>query len=533
MRDYYLGIDLGTTNTVVAVAQKTRHGVKAEVLPIPQRDVDGFSEVSLRNLPSSFYLEKTGHISPEPVVGQFAKMNKEQFKDNIINYAKNFMGRDTTWEIDGDVISPEMVSSYYIRQCLNAFNEKYGESSSIAKVTITVPASFDLQQRAATIEAARLAGLSKDKIMLVSEPTSALIDFVNDQGELEDSCRLIDFSEGKRVLVFDIGGGTLDISVLNVSIVNEVFDIEEEAVSDHTLLGGYIFDFHIVEYLVDKYKRETGIDLKSREDYKAVQSYMLMCAERNKMAVHNIATEGNSNQLNSREFKIQRINMGGLPNNILDIRYSYSDMVKATSSLIEGVGDVTIDKCIKSTLTDAGIDSDEIDEVLVCGGMSKFKLIQDYLEDKFKKKPLCVLDPMESVANGAAVYNYFSINSTDKSNSMNVDSKLNFGVFMACQTGLPMEILRKGVRMNTQYKSSCKVTSSTEMTIDLVSGKNVYDLDLRRVGKLVVKFDKPVTPGSKVILNSCFDSKGFLSVKCTINDTCGITEKDAIFEYKY
>ena len=249
---FSVGIDLGTTNTVVSTA---RRGINSnvEVLTeaIDQVINEEWGEIqSSTLLPSVLYVNNGLHN-----VGLMAKEMKGQSANRVIFNSKNYIGEsDYRWKIDDKEYSPEKVASYFLSAVRKHLKQKYREDESIESAVITVPASFNIDQRNSTKTAAKLAGFKGD-ITLISEPTAAILDFINEQSKLQDNDKFIELNDFKNVLVFDLGGGTCDVAVLRIKINGKEIYVEEVAVSPHTLIGGANFDAYAVEGIIKDFEK--------------------------------------------------------------------------------------------------------------------------------------------------------------------------------------------------------------------------------------------------------------------------------------
>ena len=200
---FSVGIDLGTTNTVVSIASRgINSNIEVLTESINQLNQNGFPEESSL-LPSVLYVDNGEHM-----VGAYAYAMKGQNLKRVIFNSKNYMGESSyKWDIDGKEYSPELVASFFLSAIRNHLKDKYNGNESIESAVITVPASFNIDQRNATKNAAVLSGF-KGEIILISEPTAAILDFINEQSKILNEDKILELSDFKKVLVFDLGGGT-------------------------------------------------------------------------------------------------------------------------------------------------------------------------------------------------------------------------------------------------------------------------------------------------------------------------------------
>ena len=278
---FSIGIDLGTTNTVVSTGRRGVNGnIEVTTESINQIAQDGFNIVSVECIPSFLYVEDGEHN-----VGFMAKAMKSQKRKRVIASSKNFMGESNyKWEIDGEGYTPEKVAAYFLGAAKKHLLDKYGANIDLSNSVITVPASFNLDQRNATKLAARFVGFD-ESVTLISEPTAAILDFINEQRKFQDEYKDVDFKEFKNVLVFDLGGGTCDIAILRIKINKEKVYIEEVAVSPHTLIGGFNFDVYVAKSILRDYCKENNIKLEdiNKELLSELENKLVVIAENAKI----------------------------------------------------------------------------------------------------------------------------------------------------------------------------------------------------------------------------------------------------------
>ncbi len=369
-----IGIDLGTTNSVVAVIE----GGEATVIP----NVEG-----ARTTPSVVAISKSG----ERLVGQVAKRQSITNPENTIFSIKRFMGRkfndpivqrdiklvpykvteaangDAQVMLGGRTYSPPEVSAM-ILQKLKADAEAYlGET--VTQAVITVPAYFNDSQRQATKDAGRIAGL--EVLRIINEPTASALAYGVDKEGREET-----------LAVYDLGGGTYDISVLTLG--EGVFDVQ--ATNGDTHLGGDDFDQRIIDWLADSFKRDEGIDLRSDR----------MALQRLKEAAERAKIELSSTQ--QAEINLPFITATAEGPKHLNYNLSRSKLEQMVDDLVQG----TIPP-MKAALKDAGIDTSKIDQVLLVGGQTRMPAVQDKVKSFFGKDPNRGINPDEVVALGAAV----------------------------------------------------------------------------------------------------------------------------------
>ncbi|MCK5299546.1 MAG: molecular chaperone DnaK [Candidatus Aenigmarchaeota archaeon] len=343
-----IGIDLGTTNSAVAVVE----GGKPTILVNSEGDRTTPSVVSFKD--------------GEVLVGSVAKRQAVSNPKHTVHSIKRHMGEDHKTDIDGKNYTPQEISAK-ILQKLKADAEAYlGEK--VTEAVITVPAYFTDSQRQATKDAGKIAGFDVKRI--INEPTAASLAFG------------LDKSEEKTIMVFDLGGGTFDVSVLELD--DGVFEVKATSGDNH--LGGDDFDDKIIEWIADRFKKENDVDLKG--DLSAMQR-IKEAAEKAKVELSNL-TKVNINI----PFIYQN---GGEPKNI-DYDLTRAEFEKMCSDLLDRVR-----KPVERALKDAGKSSSDLDEVLLVGGSIRMPAVQKLVKDITGKEPNKSINPDEVVAMGAAI----------------------------------------------------------------------------------------------------------------------------------
>ncbi len=344
-----VGIDLGTTNSVVAVMEGSQPTVIAN------------AEGS-RTTPSVVAFTKTG----ERLVGQLAKRQAITNPDRTIASIKRHMGTDFTVKIDGKDYTPQEISAMILQKLTNDASSYLGER--VTKAVITVPAYFNDAQRQATKDAGRIAGL--DVLRIINEPTAAALAYG------------LDKKGNETILVWDLGGGTFDVSILEVG--DGVFEVK--ATNGDTHLGGDDYDQRVVEYLVGEFRKDQGIDLTT--DKQAMQR-LTEGAEKAKIELSSVV---------QTNINLPFITADQNGPKHLDVTLTRAKFEELTSDLT--------DRCVqpfKSALADAKIDLSKIDEVVLVGGSTRMPVIQELVRKLTGKEPNQSVNPDEVVAIGAAI----------------------------------------------------------------------------------------------------------------------------------
>ena len=344
-----IGIDLGTTNSCVAVYE----GGEPVVIPNPEGS---------RTTPSVVAFTKTG----ERLVGQVAKRQAITNPDRTVSSIKREMGREYKVSIDDKSYTPQEISAM-ILQKLKSDAEAY-LGTTVTEAVITVPAYFSDAQRQATKDAGRIAGLEVKRI--INEPTAAALAFGMDK------------EENQKVMVFDLGGGTFDVSILEIS--DGVFEVL--ATNGNNRLGGDDFDEKIINWIAEQFKAENGIDLRS--DKMALQR-LKEAAEKAKIELSGVT---------SSNINLPFITADATGPKHFDATLTRAKFNELTADLVEATMIPT-----RKALSDAGLSVSQIDKVILVGGSSRIPAVQEALKRFIGKEPFKGINPDECVAIGAAI----------------------------------------------------------------------------------------------------------------------------------
>jgi len=344
-----IGIDLGTTNSCVAVME----GGEPTVIPNPEGN---------RTTPSVVAFTKAN----ERLVGQVAKRQAVTNSDRTVISIKRDMGTDRKVKIDDKQYSPQEISAM-ILQKLKADAESYlGET--VNQAVITVPAYFSDAQRQATKDACKIAGL--EVLRIINEPTAAALAYG------------LDKEKDQKILVFDLGGGTFDVSILEIG--DGVFEVL--ATNGNNRLGGDDFDQKIIDYLVDVFKKENGIDLTN--DKMAMQR-LKEAAEKAKIELSGVTTSN---------INLPFITADQNGPKHLDVTLTRAKFDELTQDLVEKTMGPT-----RQAMSDAGLQPAKIDKILLVGGSSRIPAVQEAVKNFFGKEPFKGINPDECVAIGASI----------------------------------------------------------------------------------------------------------------------------------
>ena len=348
-----IGIDLGTTNSCVA----TLEGGQAVVIP---------NSEGSRTTPSVVAFAKDG----ERLVGVMAKRQAVTNSERTILSVKREMGTDWSKEIDGDTYTPQEISAFILQKLKSDAEEYLGRE--VKQAVITCPAYFTDAQRKATQDAGRIAGL--EVLRIINEPTAAALAYG------------VDKEEDQTILVFDLGGGTFDVSVLEIYQVDGQPQIEVKATSGDNRLGGDDFDDAIVDWIVTEFKKSSGIDLS--KDLPAM-SRLREAAEKAKTELSGTT----STQINLPYIT----SVDGQPEH-LDLTLSRAKLEDLISDFVARTMGPT-----RQAIKDSGVKRGSIDKILLVGGSTRVPAVQKAIEEEVGKAPFRGINPDEAVAVGAAL----------------------------------------------------------------------------------------------------------------------------------
>jgi len=498
----YVGIDLGTTNTVASVLEISQEGeLLPRVIDLGQFNED-YEYIYDKILPSCLYVDKSGN----QYVGRIAQSMKVKEPERVIYNSKNYIGTPGYfWEIDKKLFSPEEVAALILKEAKQSLEREIGEE--IVNAVITVPASFNHDQIRATKKAAKMAGFDEQNTYFISEPTAALLDFINTEKKLPQNKRHLDFSQPRKMLVFDLGGGTCDVSILEVQITDKDFIVEEIAISSHTLVGGINFDLMGSIYLLEKCSKEMG-DLFDNENEKR-HVYNRMVWEMEK-ARKFFSISGGEEVIYEN---IVENFIKGKPYKFKISSKEYEECIRPLLVKEGNMGYNVVDP-ILDTLEKAGLMIQDIDDVLLTGGMSNYKPVRNAIEKLFMKKALISLHTMFSVARGAAIYHYLSEKLNKGNNNIKIEPVLASNIYIDIKNGLPFLIVSQGTKApyEKEYDKILRVTNATGMRLDVFSGKNLWDPKMKRLKSVQLNFSELIKPGTPISLKVSFDRNRILTL---------------------
>ena len=482
-----IGIDLGTTNSCVAIMD----GDKVRVIENAEGD---------RTTPSIIAYTDDGEI----LVGQSAKRQAVTNPHNTIYAIKRLIGRrfkddvvqkdikmvpykiaeadngDAWVEVKGKKMAPPQVSAEILKKMKKTAEDYLGEK--VTEAVITVPAYFNDSQRQATKDAGRIAGLEVKRI--INEPTAAALAYGLDKK-----------SGDRTVAVYDLGGGTFDLSIIEIADVDGEHQFEVLATNGDTFLGGEDFDMKIIEFLADQFKKDSGIDL--RGDSLAMQ--------RLKEAGEKAKIELSSSQQTDVNLPYVTADASGPKH--MNVKLTRAKL----ESLVEDLVDRSLEPC-KVALKDSGLKISEIDEVILVGGQTRMPLVQEKVKEFFGKEARKDVNPDEAVAMGAAIQ--AAVLSGDVKDVLLLDvTPLSLGI--ETMGGVATPLIEKNTTIPTKKSQTFSTAddSQTAVTIHVVQGERKQATQNKSLGRFDLADIPPAPRGvPQIEVTFDIDANGILNV---------------------
>lgn len=478
-----IGIDLGTTNSCVSVIE----GGEPVVIP----NAEG-----ARTTPSVVAFSKDG----ERMVGNVAKRQAITNPEKTISSIKRHMGSDYKVNIDGKAYTPQEISAIILQKLKSDAEAYLGEK--VTEAVITVPAYFTDAQRQATKDAGQIAGLTVKRI--INEPTAAALSYG------------IDKEEDQKVMVYDLGGGTFDVSIIEMGDgVQEVL-----ATAGNNRLGGDDFDKRIIDWMVASFKTETGIDLS--QDKVAMQR-LKEAAEKSKIELSGVTTSN---------INLPFITADQTGPKHLDLTLTRAKFDELTSDLVEAtMGPV------RSALQDSGLQIGQIDKVLMVGGSSRIPAVQDAVKKLIGKEPFKGINPDECVAIGAAIQAGVLGGEVEGLLLLDV-TPLSLGV--ETMGGVMTKIIDRNTTIPTKKSQifSTAADNQTQVEINVLQGEREFARDNKQLGLFALTGIAPAMRGiPQIEVTFDIDANGIVNVsakdlgtgkeqKITISNSTSMSKED-------
>ncbi|MBU9713854.1 Hsp70 family protein [Evansella tamaricis] len=556
-------IDLGTTNTVIAEASKNIVKlIESKVVPIQQR-TDEYNNERKEYLSSTLFFDQNGSV----IVGEYAKNMKGSQPDRILYNTKLKMGTDATWRMTDKDFTAKQSAAEILKVCRQTIETRLRHEKTLPAITITVPASFNIDQINDTIDSAVQAGFDYNKITILDEPTAAIIEFVNSQVNLATSHREIDFSEKKRILVFDLGGGTCDVCVVDVVLLDSVegkIDIEQIKVGRYNEFGGSHFDVKCATDLFNAICREKGIE-ESELDKKVKDRMLHLLVKFSEEAKEWFSQE--LEYSDREDVPPYKKNIPLFKNEMFPVTIDVKTYDKYTEDLYIKKRSkfsrdrLSIEEVIKHTIYEGKIETSTIDYVFLTGGMAQYPKVEEVVKSLIQKPVIRPNEMMSAVARGAAISMFYehdvkqipsdpyiidsksdidyealereeakstaSVQEQEASDSLSFDrglklnTKLAEAIMIDVDDNLPLEIVPSNTTLpfNKIYPNSFTVASPSAIRLDLFAGKNNMDSEMRIQRSYMKILDKPVKIGTPIDIEVSIDKNKYLKLSVQIKDS--------------
>ena len=478
-----IGIDLGTTNSVVAVME----GGEPTVIT---------NSEGSRLTPSVVGFSKTG----ERLVGELAKRQAISNPENTVASIKRHMGESYTVKIEGKDYTPQEISAMILQKLKEDAESYLGEK--VTQAVITVPAYFSDSQRQATKDAGKIAGL--DVLRIINEPTAAALAYGLDKG-----------GEGK-ILVFDLGGGTFDVSILELG--DGVFEVK--ATNGNTHLGGDDFDNAVMNWLVEEFKKQTGIDLSQD---KMAEQRLKDAAEKAKIELSTVM---------STNINLPFITADASGPKHLDLTLTRAKFNELTSDLVHATMEPT-----RQAIKDSGLSIEEIDKIILVGGSSRIPAVQEAIKNILGKDPDKGINPDECVAIGAAIQAGVLVGDVKDVLLLDV-TPLSLGI--ETMGGIFTKIIERNTTIPTEGKQIFSTAMDNQPSVDVhvLQGEREMAADNKTLGRFELS-GIPAAPRGVPRIEVAFniDANGIVNVsakdlgtgkeqKITITSSSGLDQSE-------
>ena len=482
-----IGIDLGTTNSCVAVLD----GGEPKVIENAEGDRTTPSIIAYTNEGETLVgqpAKRQAVTNPKNTLFAIKRLIGRQFKDDVVQkdikmvpYSVVANDNGDAWvEVSGDTMSPPQISAQVLKKMKKTAEDYLGEE--IEEAVVTVPAYFNDSQRQATKDAGKIAGLEVKRI--INEPTAAALAYGMDKK-----------SGDSTIAVYDLGGGTFDISIIEIAETDGEHTFEVLSTNGDTFLGGEDFDLRLIDYLADEFKKESGMDLHSDP----------LALQRLKEAAEKAKIELSSSQQTE-------VNLPYITADASGPKHLVQKLTRAKfESLVEGLVENTLGP-VKTALKDAGLDATSIDDVILVGGQTRMPMVQQKVADFFGKEARKDVNPDEAVAMGAAIQ--AAVLSGDVNDVLLLDvTPLTLGI--ETLGGVASPLIEKNTTIPTKKSQvfSTADDNQTAVTIHVVQGERKQAGENKSLGRFDLADIPPAPRGMPQIeVSFDLDANGILNV---------------------
>jgi molecular chaperone DnaK len=506
-----IGIDLGTTNSCVAILENNKprviennEGARTTPSIVAYGDEITVGAPAKRQAVTN---PKNTIYASKRLIGRKFDEQAVQKDIDLMPYkiVKNDNG-DAWVEVNGDKLAPPQISAEVLRKMKKTAEDYLGYE--VTQAVITVPAYFNDAQRQATKDAGTIAGL--EVLRIINEPTAAALAFGMDKADKKD----------KKIAVYDLGGGTFDVSIIEISNLDGEFQFEVLSTNGDTFLGGEDFDQRIMDYIIDEFTKESGVDL----------SKDVLALQRLKEAAEKAKIELSSS--NSTTVNLPYVTADASGPKHLNVTISRAKF----ESLVEELIKRSIEPC-KVALKDAGLSASDIDDVILVGGQTRMPKVQEEVERLFGKAPRKDVNPDEAVAVGAAIQG--AVLAGDKTDVLLLDvTPLSLGI--ETMGGVMTKLIKKNTTIPTKASQVFSTAEDNQpaVTVVIAQGEREFVRDNKVLGQFNLEGIEPARRGTPQIeITLDIDANGILKVsakdkntgkenKITIKANSGLTEEE-------